>query len=135
MPCWGAGSSRPSITSAVEFPAAGGCTGIGSLTHEYNASAYAVPVPIPGQISTYYGNSGVNTCYTSNRQQLDASLFKEFNVTEGSKFQFRFEVFNVPNLTDFSGPSNTNIDASAYGSITSISNNPRDLQFALKYVF
>ena len=38
------------------------------------------------------------------------SLFKEFNVTEGSKFQFRFEAFNVPNLTDFSGPS-TNIDA------------------------
>ncbi len=87
--------------------AAGGCTGIGSLTHEYSASAYAVPAAYT------YGNSGVNTCYTSNHQQIDASLFKEFNVTEGSKFQFRFEAFNVPNLTDFSGPSNTNIDSSS----------------------
>jgi hypothetical protein len=109
--------------------AAGGCTGVGSLTHEYNASAYAVPAQYT------YGNSGVDTCYTSNHQEIDASLSKEFNVTEGSKFQFRFEAFNVPNLTDFSGPSNTNIDASTYGQITSISNTPRQLQFALKYVF
>lgn len=109
--------------------AAGGCKGIGSLTHEYNASAYAVPAAFT------YGNSGVNPCYTSNYQEPDASLFKEFKVTEGSKFQFRFEVFNFPNLTDFSGPSSTNIDSSTYGSITSISNKPRDLQFALKYVF
>ena len=109
--------------------AAGGCKGIGSLTHEYNASAYAVAPAFT------YGNSGVNTCYTSNYQEPDASLFKEFKVTEGSKFQFRFEVFNFPNLTDFSGPSSTNIDSSTYGSITSISNKPRDLQFALKYVF
>ena len=32
------------------------------------------------------------------------SLFKEFNVTEGSKFQFRFEAFNVPNSDRFLGP-------------------------------
>jgi len=110
--------------------AAGGCTSTGVLTpHAYNPSDYAVPAQYT------YGNSGVDTCYTSNHQELDASLFKEFNVTEGSKFQFRFEAFNFPNLTDFSGPSNTNIDSSAYGSITSISNTPRQLQFALKYVF
>jgi hypothetical protein len=110
--------------------AAGGCSSTGVLTpHAWNPSDYAVPAQYT------YGNSGVNTCYTPNHQELDASLFKEFNVTEGSKFQFRFEAFNFPNLTDFSGPSNTNIDASAYGSITSISNSPRQLQFALKYVF
>jgi len=110
--------------------APGGCTGVGSLTHEYVATGFfAVPA------ADTYGNSGVNICKTSNHQEIDASLSKEFNVTEGSKFQFRFEAFNVPNLTDFSGPANTNVDASAYGSITSISNTPRQLQFALKYVF
>jgi len=62
-------------------------------------------------------------------------LSSRFNVTEGSKFQFRFEAFNFPNLTDFSGPSSTNIDSSTYAQITSISNTPRQLQFALKYVF
>jgi hypothetical protein len=62
------------------------------------------------------------------------SLSKDFNVTEGSKLQFRFEAFNVPNLTDFAGPS-TNTDVSTYGLISVISNAPRQLQFALKYVF
>lgn len=109
--------------------AAGGCATTGVLTKDYNAAAYAVPAALT------YGNSGFNVCYTGNHQSVDASLSKDFNVTEGSKFQFRFEAFNVPNLTDFSGPSNTNIDSSSYGSITSISNTPRQLQFALKYVF
>ena len=109
--------------------AAGGCASTGLLTKAYNAAAFAVPAQYT------YGNSGVNICYTGNHQEIDASLSKDFNVTEGSKFQFRFEAFNVPNLTDFSGPSNTNIDASTYGPITSISNTPRQLQFALKYVF
>ncbi len=108
--------------------AAGGCASTGSLTHAFNAADFAVPAAYT------YGNSGVDTCYTDNHQEIDMSLSKEFNVTEGSKFQFRFEAFNVPNLTDFSGPS-TNIDTSTYGQITSISNSPRQLQFALKYVF
>jgi hypothetical protein len=109
--------------------AAGGCASTGSLTKAYNPAAYAVPAQYT------YGNSGFNVCYSDNHQSVDASLSKDFNVTEGTKFQFRFEAFNVPNLTDFSAPSNTNIDSSSYGSITSISNTPRQLQFALKYVF
>ena len=108
---------------------AGGCATTSSLTKNYNPAAYAVP----GQYT--YGNSGFDVCYTDNYQDIDASLSKDFNVTEGTKFQFRFEAFNVPNLTDFSAPSNTNIDSSSYGSITSISNKPRQLQFALKYEF
>jgi hypothetical protein len=118
----GVGSQHPNIVSA------GGCNSTGSLTHAFNASDFAVPAAFT------YGNSGQNVCRTGNLQEIDMSLFKEFNVTEGSKFQFRFEAFNVPNLTDFSGPS-TNIDVSTYGQITSISNTPRQLQFALKYVF
>ena len=119
----GVGSQHPNVVSG------GGCVSGPSLTKPYNAAAFAVPAALT------YGNSGVNVCYTDNHQQIDASLSKDFNVTEGSKFQFRFEAFNVPNLTDFSGPSNTNIDSSTYGQITSISNTPRQLQFALKYVF
>ena len=119
----GVGSQHPNVV------ASGGCVSGPLLTKPYNALAYQLPAALT------YGNSGVNVCYTDNHQTVDASLAKDFNVTEGSKFQFRFEAFNVPNLTDFSGPSNTNIDSSSYGSITSISNTPRQLQFALKYVF
>jgi Carboxypeptidase regulatory-like domain len=109
--------------------AAGGCASTGSLTNSFKLSDFAVPAAYT------YGDSGVDICKSDNYQNIDMSLFKEFNVTEGSKFQFRFEAFNVPNLTDFSAPSNTNIDSSSGGQITSISNTPRQLQFALKYVF
>jgi len=104
------------------------CAGTGSLTHAYVQTDFATPAPYT------YGNGGVDICRTDNHQEIDMSLSKDFNVTEGSKLQFRFEAFNVPNLTDFAGPS-TNTDVSTYGLISGISNTPRQLQFALKYVF
>ena len=104
------------------------CAGTGSLTHAYVQTDFATPAAFT------YGHGGVDICRTPNHQEIDMSLAKDFNVTEGSKLQFRFEAFNVPNLTDFSGPS-TNTDVSTYGLISSISNTPRQLQFALKYVF
>ena len=107
---------------------AGACRGTGSLTHAFNQVDFATPAAFT------YGNGGVDVCRTPNHQEIDMSLSKDFNVTEGTKFQFRFEAFNVPNLTDFSGPS-TNTDVSTYGLISGISNTPRQLQFALKYVF
>jgi hypothetical protein len=109
--------------------AAGGCASTGSLTNSFKLSDFAVPAAYT------YGDSGVDTCKSDNYQNIDMSLFKEFNITEASKLQFRFEAFNVPNVTDFSAPSNTNIDSSSGGQITSISNTPRQLQFALKYIF
>jgi len=63
------------------------------------------------------------------------SLFKDFHIAERSQLQLRFEDLNVPNSAYVSAPSDTNIDSSAGGQITSTSNNPRQLQFALKYVF
>jgi hypothetical protein len=109
--------------------APGGCTNTGSLSRAFNLSDFAVPTAFT------YGNSGQNICFRGYQEEVDMSLFKEFNVTEGSKFQFRFEAFNVSNSAYFSAPSNTNIDSSTGGQVTSTSNNPRQLQFALKYVF
>jgi hypothetical protein len=82
-----------------------------------------------------FGDSGTDICRGGIEEEVDMSLFKNFNVTEGSKLQFRFEAFNVPNSAYFSIPSNTNIDSSSGGQITSTTNNPRQLQFALKYMF
>jgi len=109
--------------------APGGCASTGSLTHSFNLSDFAVPAAYT------YGNSGQDICRAGYIDEVDMSLFKEFNVTEGSKVQFRFEAFNVPNSAYFSVPSNTNIDSTSGGQITTTSNNPRQLQFALKYLF
>jgi hypothetical protein len=67
-------------------------------------------------------------------RQYDASLFKNFHVTEGSTLSFRAEFFNLPNTTSFNAP-NATVDAAAGGRITSTSIPSRDIQLAVKYNF
>ena len=57
--------------------------------------------------------------------------------SEGHSIQFRWEVFNVPNLNRFNVQSVTsNLDAGpAFGNYTGLLTNPRVMQFALRYDF
>lgn len=119
----GVGSQVPNIV------APGGCKRTGSLANYFVLSDFAVPAAYT------YGDSGEGICRADYEDEIDMSVFKEFNVTEGSKFQFRFEGFNVTNTAYFAAPSNTHIDSSSGGQVTSTSNNPRQLQCALKYLF
>jgi len=64
----------------------------------------------------------------------DLSLFKDFGATERVKVQFRAEAFNVLNHVQFSNP-NTSVTSTSFGAITSQANNPRQLQFSLKFLF
>jgi hypothetical protein len=56
-----------------------------------------------------------------------------FHSSEGHSPQFRAEAFNIANRVNFSNP-NATISSSSRGTITS-ANDPRILQFALKYKF
>jgi hypothetical protein len=50
--------------------------------------------------------------------------------------QFRWEVFNVLNLTRFDVQTvDTNLDSGAFGLYTGLLTNPRVMQFALRYDF
>jgi hypothetical protein len=64
----------------------------------------------------------------------DLSLFKQFQVTEGSLVQFRAEFFNAFNTPRFGSP-NTSVTSAAFGVINSQANAPRQIQFALKFLF
>jgi Carboxypeptidase regulatory-like domain len=70
---------------------------------------------------------------------LDMSLAKTWIMpyNEGHSVQFRWEVFNVPNLTRFDVRSVTNgIDAGpSFGNYTGLLTSPRVMQFALRYDF
>jgi hypothetical protein len=65
---------------------------------------------------------------------LDMSVLKTFRITEVLNLQFRTEVFNLSNSPMFSSP-NVSFGAAAFGTITSTSNNPRQIQFALRLAF
>jgi len=95
----------------------------------------------PGASSTFalpaqytYGNAGANILRSGWLKDLDFSLFKNFHVTEGSVLQFRAESFNLTNTPTFGIP-NAVVDTASAGVVTSTANNPRQLQFALKYNF
>jgi hypothetical protein len=69
---------------------------------------------------------------------LDSSIFKNFNFTETIGLQFRAEAFNTTNTPQFANPSNTSLTSSSFGVITATrfsSQASRRLQLALKLSF
>jgi Carboxypeptidase regulatory-like domain len=67
---------------------------------------------------------------------LDASVFKEFEIKDSTRLQFRAESFNTLNKPQFGQPGNLNyLNPTNFSSITSLRNTPRLMQFALKLSF
>ncbi|MGC2401120.1 MAG: carboxypeptidase regulatory-like domain-containing protein [Acidobacteriaceae bacterium] len=80
-----------------------------------------------------FGNSGRNTLIGPRTNVFDAALMRDFPI-ERFNIQARWEVFNVTNTPEFGQPGN-NITSSSAGSITTLSGDPRVMQFALRISF
>lgn len=81
-----------------------------------------------------YGNLGRNTARTPGYGNWDFSAYKNFNIHEGRQYvQFRAESFNLFNHTNFDAPGST-FGTPTFGIISS-AEDPRFVQFALKFVF
>ena len=80
------------------------------------------------------GNSGRNTLRGPHTTVFDAALTRDFRMTERANLQFRWEVFNLANTPEFGQP-NGNVTSGAAGSITTLSGDPRVMQFALRLSF
>ncbi|MSO21521.1 MAG: TonB-dependent receptor [Acidobacteria bacterium] len=89
------------------------------------------------------GNLGRNTLIAPGIATFDVTLTKDTQLSwlgESGGLQFRAEFFNVFNRVNFGLPStntfnNTGGPVSSAGQITSIRNNPRQIQMALKLIF
>lgn len=68
---------------------------------------------------------------------LDSSIFKNFALTESLRLQFRAEAFNTTNTPQFGQPGNLDFTNTkgGFSSITTMRNNPRVMQFALKLFY
>jgi len=67
--------------------------------------------------------------------ELNASLFKSFQIREGWRMEFRTEAFNALNTPRFPGPA-TSATSSQFGVVTlSQANAPRSLQLSLRLSF
>jgi hypothetical protein len=80
------------------------------------------------------GSSGPNILYGPHQKHLDVSLFKNFQLQESVRVQFRAESYNVTNTPTFANP-NSALGNGSFGRITSTLGTPRQVQFALKLLF
>jgi hypothetical protein len=87
-----------------------------------------------GGVSGLIGNSGRNVLTAPPIVDSDFQLFKDTNVYENQSVEFRWEMYNVLNHTQWSAPSVNMESPSTFGVITGTAA-PRIMQFALRYQF
>jgi hypothetical protein len=72
-------------------------------------------------------------------RRFDMSIFRRFPFIRESYFEFRVEAFNVTNTPNFGQPGQLNYTTpSTFSQITATRDNPndpREMQFSLKYYF
>jgi hypothetical protein len=80
------------------------------------------------------GNAGRNTINGPPTTRWDATLSKSINLSESKSLQFRWEVFNIFNHTNFATFSSTTITSGVYGRIGT-TRDPRTMQLGMKFLF
>jgi hypothetical protein len=102
-----------------------------SIDYWFDKAAFVAPTPYN------FGNAGRNILIGPGAANLDSSLFKNFRLGwlgESGELQFRAEAFNTLNHPQFGLP-NTRVDIKNGGTITSLSNEMREIQFGVKILF
>jgi hypothetical protein len=105
-------------------PASGACDGSQFINGQYSFHYRTLPSTISSVRQDGFNN-------------LDASLLKDFHITQGKYIQLRFETFNLLNHPAFAAPNVSSATASNFGYITAVFANsqPRQVQLGGRFVF
>ena len=104
----------------------------------FNEAAFTLPVSCSDKTPGWcgFGDTGRNAYWGPGVFGIDASIMKNWVLTEGKTFQFRWDAFNATNHPNFSNPSSTvNQAPGVFGVISGINGNPRVFQGALRFTF
>ena len=99
----------------------------------FNVSAFQRITQDPNSPVEQFGNEGRNAVEGPGYVNWDASAFKNIRLTESKELQFRGELFNLLNHTNFRLPV-SDIESPTFGQIQS-DVSPRVIQVALKFLF
>ena len=94
----------------------------------FNPAAFAV------NPNGTFGETLRGEFFGPNRSTVDLGLFKRFNFSSDLNLQFRAEIFNLLNTVNFNNPNTTVNSAATFGRITE-AQDPRIMQFGLKFLF
>jgi hypothetical protein len=97
-----------------------------SMQQWFNQNAYAAPAPYT------YGNAK-STLFGPGSWDDDVAVMRDFPISEGKRFQFRWEAYNWLNHPDL-GPPGTTLGAPGFGVIGSKNGN-RVMQYSVKFFF
>ena len=128
------GGSRPNFDSAA-CPQGAGVSGSKNqrvVSGWFNTACFTQPAPYTfGNVSRTSGN-----LRTDGTDTVDAAIFKNTPLLKDGflNVQFRAEFFNLFNTPVFGGP-NTTVGSAGFGTVASQYNNPRLIQFGMKFAF
>lgn len=94
----------------------------------FNTAVFQMPAPFT------FGNSGRNVVLGDDEVDVDASLHKDTSIGERARLEFRAEIFNLFNHTNFADVPGRTAFTATFGRYTSAENS-RQTQFALKLLF
>ena len=94
----------------------------------FDPSAFVAPTPLT------FGNTGTGIIQGPGTQAFDASIQKNFVLTETSRLQFRTEMFNAFNHPTLANPQLA-ANGLNFGKILTKNQDPRVIQFALRLEF
>jgi len=124
----GFSSNRPNV---IGNPNSGAHT----VAQWFNVNAFQRITQDPNSPVQQFGNEGRNAVQGPGYVNWDFSALKNIRLTESKEVQFRGELFNVLNHTNFRLPvSDISAPSTAFGHIQS-DVSPRVIQVALKFLF
>jgi Carboxypeptidase regulatory-like domain/TonB dependent receptor len=100
----------------------------------FNSPASQTSIFSEANVFGYVGSAPRTICCGPGISDTDISFIKNIPVNERSHFEFRAELFNLFNHTQFYNPDGNSTDGSQFGQVTQVKD-PRLAQFALKFYF
>jgi hypothetical protein len=139
----GLGNNRPSIVPGVTPRTLKSKSRVTEENEWFDTTAYCAtgaditgtttPCPGVGPLNLL-GNERPMQLSSPSYRDIDASVFRDVQIHERLKFQFRCEALNAFNLVNLGAPT-TAMNSSNFGKITGAAGNPRTLQLGGRLVF
>ena len=124
----GIGTLRPNVVPGCDKSTSG--SAVSRLNNWFNTSCFTPPPD--------WGFGNESRVDATLRQQginnFDFAVFKKTTIGERANIEFRTEFFNLFNHPQFGPPGGT-LSSNTFGVVTNTINNPRLIQFGLKFAF
>jgi hypothetical protein len=106
----------------------------GSCNYFFDPSTFTEDTTIDPSLFGRIGNAPRTICCGPHISNTDFAVLKTFKISETKRMDFRAELFNIFNHTQFFNPDGNSSDGAQFGQVTQ-TRDPRLMQFALKLFF